>query len=58
MTEIENIEFDGDDIWISGDLIARCPFKGTWTVFLDNDVQKVFETLEQAVAFCLEQSHE
>lgn len=58
MIEVESMEFDGDDIWLNGDLISRSNYTGKWNAFLDNDAGGEFETLEQAVAYCLEQSHD
>ncbi len=57
MIEAQKVKFDGDDVWVNGDLISRCAFTGNWTAFLDN-VDEEFETLEQAVAYSLEQSHD
>lgn len=57
--KIENatIEFKGNNIWINGDLITIYGDE-EWFVFLDNNIQKEFETLEEAVKCCLEQSHD
>lgn len=52
------VELDGDDIWVNGDLISKCDGDEEWTAFLDNNVQKEFETLEQAVTYCLEQAND
>ncbi len=59
MIEIDDsrVRFNGDDVWVNGDLISRCDFDDVWTAFLDNDIRKEFETLEEAVKYCLEQGH-
>lgn len=59
MIEVEAVvELDGDDVWVNGDLISKCGGYENWTAFLDNDVEKEFETLEQAVTYCLEQAND
>lgn len=59
MIEIDDskVRFDGDDVWVNGDLISRCDFDDVWTAFLGGGIEKEFETLEEAVKYCLEQSH-
>lgn len=52
------VKLDGDDVWVNGDLISKCGGNENWTAFLDNDVEKEFETLEQAVTYCLEQAND
>ncbi|MDC4584725.1 hypothetical protein NQ814_08460 [Acinetobacter baumannii] len=52
------VEFDGDDVWIGSVLISRYFGNEEWTAFLDNDVEKEFETLELAVTYCLEHNNE
>ncbi|AUM27170.1 hypothetical protein ACT4VJ_14530 [Acinetobacter baumannii] len=52
------VEFDGDDVWIGSVLISKCFGNEEWTAFLDNDVEKEFETLELAVTYCLEHNNE
>ncbi|ENW92795.1 hypothetical protein [Acinetobacter dispersus] len=55
--ENEEIEIVGDDLWINGELITNYGAE-EWFVFLDNNIQKEFETLEEAVKCCLEESHD
>lgn len=50
-----SVQFDNDDVWVGSVLISKCGGNDEWTAFLDNDVDKEFETLEQAVTYCLEQ---
>ncbi|MBD0511895.1 hypothetical protein [Acinetobacter baumannii] len=47
-----------DDVWIGSVLISKCGGNDEWTAYLDNDVEKEFETLEQAVTYCLEQAND
>ncbi|EOG9265795.1 hypothetical protein ACLK9X_001485 [Acinetobacter baumannii] len=39
-------------------LVFKCGGNDEWTAYLDNDVEKEFETLEQAVTYCLEQAND
>lgn len=52
------VKFNGDDVWVNGDLISKCDGDEEWIAFLDNKIQKEFETLEQAVTYCLEQAND
>ncbi|MGE2992128.1 hypothetical protein ACQH6E_01820 [Acinetobacter baumannii] len=52
------VQFDDDDVWIGRVLISKCGGNDEWTAYLDNDVEKEFETLEQAVTYCLEQAND
>jgi len=57
MINIDNntkVGFRDDDIWLNGDLISRCQFEDVWIVFDCSNEEKEFETLEKAVAYCLE----
>lgn len=47
------VEIDGDDIWINGDLISRSLFRDIWILYQDNDIQNKFDTLEEAAKHCL-----
>ncbi|MEQ1064617.1 hypothetical protein ABLB96_15170 [Acinetobacter sp. XH1741] len=49
------VEFDGNDIWLNGDLISKCDVEDKWLVFGDIDTKSGFESLEEAIKFCLEQ---
>lgn len=46
--------FDGDDVWLGSVLISKCGDDEGWTAYLDNDAEKEFETLEQAISYCME----
>lgn len=59
MVKVEStVKFDGDDVWVGGALISKCGGNDEWAAFLDNNVEKEFETLEQAVTYCLEYNNE
>ena len=58
MIESQNVRFSDDDVWVGRTMISKCGGDDSWWLFGDDDLEKEFETLEQAVAFCLEQSHE
>ena len=38
------VQFDDDDVWIGSVLISKCGGNDEWTAYLDNDVEKEFET--------------
>lgn len=55
MVKVEStVKFDCDDVWVGSALISKCGGSDEWAAFLDNNVEKEFETLEQAVTYCLE----
>ena len=56
MIEVE-VQFDGDDIWVNSDLIFKLDEK--WGAIVDHkDLDTEFETLEEAVAYCLKEKEE
>lgn len=48
---INSVQFDDDDVWVGSVLNSKCRGNDEWTAFLDNDIEKEFEILEQAVTY-------
>lgn len=58
MIEAQDVRFDNDDVWVGKTMISQCGGDESWWLFGDDNFEKEFETLEAAVAFCLEGNHE
>ncbi len=37
------VEFDGNDIWLNGDLFSKCDVEDKWFIFGDVDSESGFE---------------
>ncbi|AUX86416.1 hypothetical protein C3F34_10390 [Acinetobacter sp. ACNIH2] len=54
----DKVKFDGDDIWLNGNLIYKSDRKDVWYVIECPDLDKEdkeFPSLEAAIAYSLEQ---